>query len=122
MPEQLPSPTNKYMFGGQVTLANFEIPENSRSFEEDAETLNLPDGRFSTKVTYSRRETLRASARCLTSATPATFLGGTIASGVFKLADGATDTAWKIRSAEIRFERGIRMVDFDLIQIGDKLA
>jgi hypothetical protein len=123
IPEQLPSA--KYLFGGQITLSNFEIPDTSRSFEEDAESVMLPNGTFGTEITYSRRETCQASARCLSGtpgATPHTFLGGTIASGTITLADGSTASAWKIRSATIRMERGIRMVDFDLIQLGDKIT
>jgi hypothetical protein len=122
IPEQLPSAV--YLFGGQITLDDFEIPENSRSFEEDNETVMLPNGMFSTEVTYSRRETCRATARCLKGspdADPTIFLGGEIESGAITLAAGGA-SAWEIRSAEIRFERGVRMVDFDLIQLGDKIT
>jgi len=118
--EQLPATV--YLLGGQITVANFVVINTSRSFEEDTETKHGTDGRFSTEITYSRRETVQAQCDALSAATPHTYMGGTIASGSITLADGSTASAWKIRNAAIEATRGVRTVTLDLIQLGDKIT
>ncbi len=80
-------------------------------------------GQHTCKITYSRRETLSMRLVALNGASVHTYtVGGTVASGVFTLADGSTATAWDIQSAEEVPTRGPMEVNLSLIQQGDKLA
>ena len=119
--EQLPS--GIYTVGQTYDLTGYEIITATPGFEEDAEDKVDQDGRFLSKITYSRRETLQLELEALAAATVSTYIaGGEIASGVFTLADGTTATAWNIRSSSNGVTKGVTTVSLDLIQQGDNIA
>ena len=120
--EQLPAST--YLIAHSYALAGYEIITASAGFEEDAETKQGAVGQFKCEITYMRRQTLALELEALAAATPgATYVtGGTIASGVFPLADGSTESAWKIRDAKEGSTKGVRTLSLDLISLTDLLT
>ena len=119
--QQLPSAL--YAVGGQLTLSGWVLPQNAYGFEEDSEVKTEASGIFKADITYSRRQTLSVTLEALAAATVSTYqTGGSVASGVFTLADGSTETAWKIRSATLTRTRGPVQVELDLIQLGDLIT
>jgi hypothetical protein len=105
------------------TLSGWEVHDVKRGFVEDSEDRKTPLGQHKCKITYSRRQTLSMRLVALTGASVHTYTtGGTVASGVFTLADGSTATAWDIQSAEEVPTRGPMEVNLSLIQQGDMLA
>ena len=115
-------PVDVYVIGGQPTLTGWQLPQAQYGFEEDAEQKTTAAGRFSAKITYSRRSTLNVTIEAESGTTTTTYqTGGGILSGVF--ADGAGNaTAWKIRSATKTNTRGPVQVVLDLISQTDLLA
>ena len=122
MPEQLPS--DLYLVGQKYALTGYEVISATSGFEEDTETKQDGNGRFKADITYMRRQTLQLELEALAAGTPGATYGdgGTIASGVFTLADGVTDTAWKIRSAPTGSTKGVRTLSLDLIALTDAIA
>lgn len=119
--EQLPAAT--FVVGGLPTLSGWQLPSAQYSFEEDTETKTTPLGQWKADITYSRRQTLKVTLEALTGASLATYVaGGTIASGVFTKADGATAVGWKIKSATLSKSKGVTGVDMDLVALADDLA
>jgi len=118
--EQLPATT--YSIDGKPTLTGWQIISATYGIEEDAETKQTAAGRFSAKITYSRRPTLQIVMEANSGTTTTTYqTGGEIASGVFaNQAAGAT--AWKIRSATKTNTRGPVQVTLDLVAQTDLLA
>jgi len=118
------APTGVYTVGGLPTLATYEVHDVKYGFAEDSEDRKNALGQHTCKITYSRRQTLSMRLVALAGATtPHVYAaGGTIASGVFKLADGSTATAWDIVSAEEVPSRGPLEINLSLIQQGDMLA
>ena len=120
--EQLPSAL--YLIDQKYALTGYEVINSSSDFDEDTETKQDASGQFKADITYMRRETLQLELEALAAGTPgATYgSGGTIASGAFTLADGTTATAWKIRSANVGSNKGVRTLSLDLIALTDTLA
>ena len=119
--EQLGSKT--YLVGQPLTLSGFEVVDSTYGFEEDGETRYDANGTFGSDLTYSRRQTLSVTLDVLAgegAGDPATYVsGGSIASGVFPLADESTATAWKIRSAAPGRTKGVATLQLELVQLGD---
>jgi hypothetical protein len=113
-------PTNQYVVGGMPTLSGYILPSAQYGIQEDAETKYDQDGRFKSKITYSRRSTLSLTLE-VTTGTPAYQNGGEIASGVFAAGDGSA-TAWKIQSATLAKTRGPQVVQMELVSETDLIA
>ena len=115
-----------YLVGQPLTLSGFEVVDSSYGFEEDGETRYGANGTFGADLTYSRRQTLSVTLDVLAGeggGNPATYVnGGSIASGVFPLADGSTETAWKIRSATPGRTKGVATLQLELVQLGDAIT
>ena len=122
--EQLGSKT--YLVGQPLTLSGFEIVDSTYGFEEDGETRYVGNGKFGADITYSRRQTLSVTLDVLAGeggGDPSIYVeGGQIATEVFKLADGTTNTAWKIRSATPGRTKGVATLQLELIQLGDLIT
>lgn len=111
-------PAVVYLKGGQITLANFHVKENSLGFEEDAETKYKPDGTFQAKITYSRRLTISATCEALDGATPGnvqSYMGGELVATFHGV------TKWKIRNATANLTRGAQVLTLDLIALSDEI-
>jgi hypothetical protein len=118
--EQLPATI--YTVDGKPTLTGWQILSATYGIEEDSETKQTAAGRFSAKITYSRRATLQIVMEAESGTTTTTYqTGGEIASGVFANQAG-TATAWKIRNAAKANTRGPVQVTLDLVSQDDLLA
>jgi hypothetical protein len=107
--------------GGQPTVSGYVVINAAYGIEEDQEVKKDANGRFASKITYSRRPTLKLEMEAESATTPAYQDGGTIASGSIK--DGNGDAmGWKIRSATVTNTRGPITVSLDLIGLTDYLA
>jgi hypothetical protein len=116
--EQTPT---AFTVGGQPTVSGYVVRNAVYGYEEDAEQKKDANGRFLSKITYSRRATLKIDMEAESGTTPAYNAGGTIASG--SITDGAgTATGWKIRDAKVTKTRGAIAVSLDLIGLADLLA
>jgi hypothetical protein len=111
----------EHTVGGQPTVSGYVVTNAVYGVEEDTETKQAPDGGFLSKITYSRRPTLRLEMEAESGTTPAYSDGGTIASG--SITDGNGDAmGWKIRSATVTNTRGPIAVSLDLIGLTDYLT
>jgi hypothetical protein len=107
--------------GGQPTVTGYVVISAEYGIEEDQEVKQDANGRFLSKITYSRRPTLKLEMEATSGTTPTYQNGGTIASGT--IADGHGDAmGWKIRSATVTNTRGPIAVSLDLIGLTDYLA
>jgi hypothetical protein len=121
--EQLPN--GVYLIGQKYAIDGYEVIDAKASYVEDGEDKADADGQHKARINYSRRQTLALELEALGGVEPATpseyVEGGEIPEEVFTLADGATDTAWNIRSATEGRTRGVATLTLDLIQQGDML-
>ena len=116
--EQTPS---TFTVAGQPTVDGYVVLSAIYGVEEDSEQKKDANGRFLSKITYSRRATLKIDMEAESGTTPAYQDGGTITTGT--IADGAGNaTAWKIRSATVTNTRGPIAVSLDIIALTDLLA
>jgi hypothetical protein len=116
--EQTPT---AFTVGGQPTVSGYVVTSAVYGYEEDSEQKKDAHGRFLSKITYSRRATLKIDMEAESGTNPAYNAGGTITTGT--IADGAGNaTAWKIRSATVTKTRGAIAVSLDIIALTDLLA